>query len=238
MKHVLRLLIRLYPAWWRERYGRELEALLEDSGSRNVWDLFRGAMEMQMKTWTFGRIVIVCTIAGLLVAGTVSFLLVPYPYRSTAILKSQGDRSADDWNALTREAFTPQALSEIIRREHLYADSPAEDAIERMRRGIRVRQAESNLVQVSFGYVDPVRARLVSGDLAGRIVAANLSLTGNPNRQRIELVAPADQATKQVEAKARTAFTALGLPAGLLFGVVLALIRRRRRKTGDSLHVS
>ena len=42
MKRVLRLLARLYPAWWRSRYGKELEALLEDAGSgrRDAWDLF------------------------------------------------------------------------------------------------------------------------------------------------------------------------------------------------------
>jgi len=230
MKRVLRLLIHLYPAWWRRRYGQELEALLEDSGSgsRDVWDLFRGAMEMQMKTWSFGRIVIVCGIAGLMVSGTVSFLFVPYPYRSTAILKSEGDRSPDDWNALSRAAFTSQALSDIIRQEHLYADTPTEDVIDRMRRGIRVRPAAPNLVQVSFGYDDPVRARRVSQDLVARIILANV----NPqlsSGQRIDLVAPADQARRQIEGKVRTAFTSLGLPVGLLFGVVLALILRRRR---------
>ena len=33
MKRVLRFLIYLYPAWWRRRYGRELEALLEEGYS-------------------------------------------------------------------------------------------------------------------------------------------------------------------------------------------------------------
>lgn len=156
------------------------------------------------------------------------FLFVPYPYRSTAVLRSEGDRSPDDWSALSREAFTAQALSDIIRQEHLYADAPAEDVMDRMRRGIRVRPAAPNLVQVSFGYDDPIRAQRVSQDLVSRIVAANLSPAVNPNRQVIELVEPADQARRQIEAKARTAFTALGLAAGLLFGVLLALILRRR----------
>jgi hypothetical protein len=32
MKHLLLLiLVRLYPAWWQNRYGREFEALLEDA---------------------------------------------------------------------------------------------------------------------------------------------------------------------------------------------------------------
>ena len=228
MKRVLQLLVRLYPAWWRDRYGGEMEALLEDSGSHDVWDLFCAAMEMQIKTWSFGRIVTACGIAGLLVAGTISFLFVPYPYRSTAVLKSGGDRSPDDWNALASAAFTSQTLSDIIRQEHLYADAPAETAIDRMRRGIRVRPTAPNLMQVSFGYEDPLRAQRVSQDLAGRIVTANLIPSANPNRQLIQLVAAPTQAERQIEGKVRTAFTALGLPVGLLLGAILAFILRRR----------
>ena len=228
MKRVLQLLVRLYPAWWRRRYGHELEALLEDSGSHDVWDLFCAAMEMQIKTWSFGRIVTVCGIAGLLVAGTISFLFVPYPYRSTAVLKSRGDRSPEGWNALIGAAFTSQTLSDIIRQEHLYADAPTETAIDRMRRGIRVRPTAPNLMQVSFGYEDPLRAQRVSQDLAGRIVTANLIPSANPNRQLIQLVAPPTQAERQIEGKVRTAFTALGLPVGLLLGAILAFILRRR----------
>ena len=97
-----------------------------------------------------------------------------------------------------------------------------------MRRGIRVRPAAPNLVQVSFGYEDPIRAQRVSQDLAGRIVAANLIPTANPNRQLIQLLEPPTQAERQIEGKARTASTALGLPVGLLLGAVLAFILRRR----------
>jgi hypothetical protein len=163
----------------------------------------------------------------LLVAGTVSFLFVPYPYQSTAVLKSEGDRSLDDWNALSGAALTSQALSEIIHQEHLYADAATQDVIDGMRRRIRVRPAAPNLIQVSFAYSDAIRAQRVSQDLAGRIVVANLSPTANPNRQVIELIAPADEARRQIEGKARTAFTALGLPIGLLSGVLLAMVFRR-----------
>jgi uncharacterized protein involved in exopolysaccharide biosynthesis len=63
--------------------------------------------------------------------------------------------------------------------------------------------------------------------LVSRIIFANV----NPqlsSGQRIEVVTPADQAQRQIEGKVRTAMTSLGLPAGLLFGVLLALILRRR----------
>jgi len=228
MKRALQLPIRLYPAWWRRRYGQELEALLEDSGSHDVWDLFRTAMEMQMKTWSFGRIVRVCGIVGLMVAGTVAFSML-YRYRSTAILKVEPDSKALD--RVTEAAFTPTVLTSIIINFNLYRRERTrmqmEDVIDRMRRDIRVRPVTPNLAQVSFAYEDPVQAQRVSQDLVARIIFANV----NPqlsSGQRIELVTAADQAKRQIEGKVRAALTSLGLPVGLLFGVALALILRRR----------
>lgn len=237
MKRVLRLLIRLYPPWWRRRYGRELEALIEDSGSRDAWDLFRAAMEMQMKTWSFGRIVAVCGIAGVVLAGMVAFSL-PYRYQSTATLKIDGDSAA--FARVTEAAFTRSALTDIINRERLYTrelvDAPIEDVTDRMRRAVRIRPVAPNLAQVSFAYEDPVQAQRVSQELVGRIISANLTARSVPNGGVIQVVVSADQPKKQIEGK-RYGLAGMGLPAGVLFGTVLALILRRG-SPGDSLHVS
>jgi hypothetical protein len=225
MKRIVRFLIRLYPAWWRRRYGGEMEALLEDSGSCDAWDLFRGAMEIQMKTWTFRRVVTVCGIAGVMFAAAVAFSM-PYRYQSTAVLKSD-TRDPAVWNGLTSAAFTPQALSDIIHRERLYVGAPADDGIDRMRRAIRIEPAAPSLVRVSFAGEDPVQAQRVSQELVGRIVTANLNPSANPNGLTVQLVTPADLPKKQIERK-RYGLAGLGLPAGLLFGVALALLLRRR----------
>ena len=233
MKRVLRFLIYLYPAWWRRRYGRELEALLEDSGSRwrDVWDLFRGAMEMrmQMSRWSFVRIVIVCGIAGLVLScvGALS-MSIPYRYRSTAILKIEPAFDTDALNRVVHAAFTPQALSEIIRQEHLYGEAPIDGSIDRLRRAILIKPAGSNLAQVSFAHENPVQAQRVSQDLIGRIISANVNPSVNPNGLRIEFDAPPGPPKRQFEGK-RLSLVGLGLPTGMLFGVVLALILRRRR---------
>jgi len=237
MKRVLRFVIRLYPAWWRSRYGKELEALLDDSRSHDVWDLLRGAMEMQMKTWSFGRIVTVCGIVGVLLAGAVAFSM-PYQYRSTATLKMEPDSEVFD--RLAQTALTRNALTSVVNNFNLYPRErtrmPMEEVIDDvMRREIRVRRVAPNLAQVSFAYEDPVQAQRVGQDLVGRIIAANLDLrvdaiipSDRTKGERIELVAPADEGKRQIEGKARTAMTSLGLPAGLLIGVMLALILRRR----------
>ncbi len=45
------LLVRLYPRRWRQRYGEELEALLEASGRgpRTVLDVVRAALDARLK---------------------------------------------------------------------------------------------------------------------------------------------------------------------------------------------
>jgi len=229
MKRVLRFLIYLYPAWWRRRYGRELEALLEDSGSgwRDVWDLFRGAMEMQMSKWTFGAIVAVCGVAGLAIAGAVAFAM-PYEYRSTATLKIDPVFDTDALNRVVHAAFTPQVLSEIIRQEHLYGEAPLDGSIERLLRAIRMEPAAPNLVRVSFAYNNPAQAQRVSQDLVSRIISANVNPSISQYQLRIELTTPPDPPKKVGEGK-RLSLAHLGFPAGMLFGVVLALILRRRR---------
>lgn len=43
-------LLRLYPGWWRQRYGAEMEAMLEDlrPGRRARFDLVRGALDARL----------------------------------------------------------------------------------------------------------------------------------------------------------------------------------------------
>ncbi|HEX5227692.1 MAG TPA: hypothetical protein VFW44_08270 [Bryobacteraceae bacterium] len=51
MKGLLCRLALFYPRWWRERYGREFETLIEDSDLRwrDVIDVIVSAIEMKMK---------------------------------------------------------------------------------------------------------------------------------------------------------------------------------------------
>jgi LPS O-antigen subunit length determinant protein (WzzB/FepE family) len=219
MKRVLRFLICLYPARWRSRYGKELEALLEDAGSgqRDAWDLFRRAMEMQMKTWSFGRIVMVCGIAGVLLAGTVAFSM-PYRYRSTTILRVPDALQRTELSQAAMTALSKPSLVGIINDQRLYVPErevmPIEDVIDRMRRAIEVRAINANAVAVRFAYQDPPTAQQVAQTLAGRF-------TG------FEVLDPPSPPERMIERK-RYGLAGLGFPAGLLFGVVLALILRRR----------
>jgi hypothetical protein len=224
MKRLLRFLIRLYPTWWRRRYGRELEALLEDSGSgsRDAWDLFQGAMEMQMSRWSFGRIVAVCGIVGVMLAGTVAFSL-PYRYQSTTILKiPAGAQPIDRVNEAAQVALNRNSLTSIINQHDLYLPErkamPMEDVVERMHRSIQVTPVMSTAqtvvaMAVRFAYQDPSIAQQVTQTLAARFAG-------------FEVLDPAS-APQRVTERKRYGLAGLGLPAGMLFGVVLALIVRR-----------
>lgn len=53
MKRLIRLAARMYPKPWRDRYGDELEALLDDigGGGRVAFNVLAGAILMQVRSW-------------------------------------------------------------------------------------------------------------------------------------------------------------------------------------------
>lgn len=191
---------------------------------------------MQMSRWAFGAIVAGCGVAGLALTAAVVFSL-PYQYQSTAILKMETPGGApagtETVQQLAEAALTPTALMSMIHSFHLYAGGAADDqAIKKMRRAIRVEPAASSLVKVSFAYEDPTQAQQVSQDLVSRIISANISQSAGPNGLLVQLAAPSDQPRKLGEGK-RHGLAHLGLPGGMLFGVVLALVLRRRKPAAN-----
>jgi hypothetical protein len=79
MKPLIRFAAKLYPRSWRERYGAEFEALLDDTGAdpRVALNVFTEAIGMQVQRWkTIGS-------AGLLGAAALclsSWLVGQYPH--------------------------------------------------------------------------------------------------------------------------------------------------------------
>jgi hypothetical protein len=51
VKTAIRLALALYPRWWRHRYEREMEALLEDSnaGWASALDIVRAAIVVRIR---------------------------------------------------------------------------------------------------------------------------------------------------------------------------------------------
>jgi hypothetical protein len=83
MNRWMKLFARLYPASWRNRYEGEFTALIEhvNPSWRTSLDILRGALAMQLRMFTFGKIVAVTGLAGLL-SGLCAWLAIPNQYAS------------------------------------------------------------------------------------------------------------------------------------------------------------
>jgi hypothetical protein len=176
-ERLIRFAGRLYPTSWRRRYGVEFEALLEEAGRgwRDVLDVLLGALKMQMTTWNFGKIIVAFGLAGALLCGALSFIVMPDRYTSDAVLRltksllagepqPATDNAEEFVKSLIHDDLARKPLADIIEKQGLYqrerARKPMEDVIERMRHDVSFeRIGDSNAFHVRFRYSDAEQAR-------------------------------------------------------------------------------
>jgi hypothetical protein len=201
------LLIRLYPANWRERYGEEFEALVEDSspGWTGIFDLLKGAIKMHLSVPTFPKLALMLSVTGLLAGLLISALVTPrYVSTSELTFEVVGSTHApasrdlrEDLMQSVREIFSRTSLSGIIQdpRLDLYREErarmPLEDVIEKMKKDILIRPngpgsaGQDRLpFSVSFTYRDRVKAHDTVDVLLGRFIRSNLSRAEAQDRAR------------------------------------------------------
>jgi hypothetical protein len=118
MRRLVRNLIRLYPANWRERYGDEFEALLEDSspGWSAVFDLLKGAVKMQSNVRSFPKLAGGLAVAGMLAGLAISFLVSPRYISQAALQVTSGPGGSLPFNPAER---LMQMQQEILSRTSL-----------------------------------------------------------------------------------------------------------------------
>ena len=201
MKRVLKLLARLYPSSWRERYGKEYDALLEHAAPRplDLLDVLWGAVEMQLTSRNFVRIVLPFSLAGTFAATLISFAVPPH-YSSEKILPvitTNTSANALEANG-AHSAFSQEFLGSVIAKRNLYSQERgsmhANEVIEMMRRSIHfhvipptspnelrgfeglpflpVQHGTLQPVQVAvqFDYTDPHVAQQVDLDLVNELL--------------------------------------------------------------------
>jgi hypothetical protein len=240
MRSLIRFAARLYPRAWKERYGIEFAALLEDVSPdwRTSLDILKGALVMQMRSWNFGRMLAVAGAAGALVALAVSFAM-PRRYDSTAVLRMV-PLTADQVIHLVQETENRPSLVQIIQTFGLYererAKTPIEDIVERMKRQIIIRPLDNHSAfTIQFGYNDPVLAQRVTQDLTTRFIEAGVSEALHstdatvPQPIDLQVLDPANLPVRPV-APNRLNIAIAGLAAGLVIGLIL----RRFAYAGDS----
>lgn len=145
MKRLTKFLVHLYPRRWRDRYGEELETLLEDVG--HIWphypDIILEALRMrfQLLNWRFAG---AFALAGLVLA--VGFvLLAPPQYVSSAELEFVAQPGVNpetfrlDTERIMSQILTRGAVASMIQhpRINLYASErlrlPLEDLVQQFR---------------------------------------------------------------------------------------------------------
>jgi uncharacterized protein involved in exopolysaccharide biosynthesis len=244
MKRTMRFLARLYPSRWRKRYGAELDALLEDAtpSARDAFDVFCGALKMQMTTWSFGRIMLACSLVGILVAAAVSFA-VPVHYLSQAVFTATpaSEFTLDTLKDLTRNISSRESLNPVIQEHNLYARERArmslDDVIDKMKQDITVetlplaspRNRDRLTFVVQFDYPDAHVAQQVNAELASRFIEGNVDPRLN-SHATLQLPGPPSLPLRPT-APNRMELAALGLLAGLLAGLTITIILRSCRTT-------
>jgi uncharacterized protein involved in exopolysaccharide biosynthesis len=249
MKHLIRFLASLYPASWRERYGAEFAALLEDTNPnwRTSLDVLKGALRMQMQIWNLAKMLVLTSVAGALVALVGSFA-VPKRYVSQTVLKAgpnskfanpTSQLTLDYMNELEQRVLSRTALTRTIMNYRLYqherSKMPLEDVIEFMRKSVSilplrplVNGATPAAVAMQFVYEDPATAQQVTQDLAAQFIDQNIRDDAQSGPILLEILDPASLPSNPFSPR-RPLITTAGLAAGLAVGAVMAWFRRSRK---------
>ena len=235
MKTLLRILARLYPAAWRKRYGAEFEALIEDArpGLGGALDILKGALAMQVTSWTPSRVLAVSAVAGVLIAIGIAYAM-PRKWSSAAVIQADV-QTPDRVNTLAQTALSRGALATILHNSGIYRDNlktmPEEDVLEIFKRSIKVspvRSASGNAFQVRFTYGDPRLAQQVTQALAASFIESNFT---NPEPGVFRLVEVANLPQQPINPTFSGKIATAGLGGGLLIGAPLAgFLYWRRRK--------
>lgn len=249
MKRWMQRVIKLYPQSWRDRYGQELEALLEEvpPGWRPFFDILRSGLALQLRTWSGGRILAVLATAGSLV-GLIVSMAAPQQYASDVEIQQIFPVSEDApatrqainhrLQQLIQAGLNPSSLARIIHQFSLYeskrGQQPLENAISVMRNAIRIqplgtsRDVSRGFV-VQFVYPDPVLAQRVAQELVGSL----LDQAGSEEAIRevpitLLITRPASRPSHAWGPGWWIASPA-GLVAGLLLGLLMLTLREERQ---------
>jgi hypothetical protein len=233
---------RLYPAAWRERYGTEFEALLEDAPlqSGDVWDVLWGALTMRMTRSNLVGMTAGLAVLGGLIAG-VATLGSFAGYTSTGTLRAQlADKDPATAAVAVQRAIQATvsrgSLAELIQQPELdlyreeRAKEPLEDIIMRMRRDIAIQDRAAGAgraeMKVSFRYADAALAQRTNAALMDRLRSEMVA------QVPVEVIEAAGPAQSILTGK-RWQIVAIGMLAGLGLGIAFSaawsLVRNRQR---------
>jgi hypothetical protein len=228
MKKLLRMAAHLYPAAWRDRYGVEFQALLDqiDPGWLDIVDVIKGGLQMRLRRTHPAVIVAAVGVAGAFVAGAAA-LSTADRFVSRGTINVRGPEPEGVMPRLAADAFDRATLTGIIGRYDLYrrerTRSSAEDAVERMRGDIGIEWISPSVLQVSFTSSDGRTAQHVAQELMSQLIRANFDARSNV-QLKIDLTG---ETQRSLNARRVALASAGGFGGGTLIGTLIAFLRRR-----------
>ena len=247
MKRVLKLLGRLYPRAWRDRYGVEFEALLDDRryGLRDLLDVLCGAIKMHRNS-TLIRLTTIGGLIGVSAGITLSLAVSPRyvsktPLSLTLANGSPAQPGKDTTSALlenlVKTHLSDVAIAPIILHYDLYPEERAQTgmpaALAKFRKSIDILPSTTTdgraTLTLFFSYRDAAVAQSINRELASLLVAVSPSpgaATGDfPRSYFLSVTGPASLPTHPRFPK-HTFFAIWGLVGGMGLGLLAGTFKR------------
>jgi hypothetical protein len=230
MKKLLRLAARLYPGAWRDRYGVEFQALLDEinPGWLDIVDVLNGGLQMHLRRLHPAVVTAAVGIAGAVVAGVVAANTADR-FVSRGTMDVRGSTVEDVVPRLTRDAFNRNTLTGIIEGYDLYrgerARLSADDVVDQMRGDIGIQLVSPSVFQVSFASSDRRNAQQVAGALMSQLIRWHFEAARSNVQLKINLTAETPQ--RSINPRRVTLAGVGGFGGGALLGTLIAYLRRR-----------
>lgn len=250
----------LYPRAWRERYGAEFRALLDDLAPslRDCFNVLGGALWMRITSEAAWKLAGGMALAGAILAAFLSYR-APARYESTASVEmapgaqpNAAERASVRLIELSQVVVTRKTLEDLIREFGLYKSErrqlPMEEIVTRIEeRDLHFTWSNSQPLKLSiaFAYPDRVKAQAVLRELLAKMRDRSETLVERRERlwpKYFSTSAPAGSAESFTvlrapappeEAGPRGLLSNIlaGLCAGALLGLLAASAMRRPKWT-------
>ncbi len=223
---LLEWVTRIYPRVWRERYGREFEAMIEDlpeQGLRwnSVWDISKGAIAMRATQGPakLMKLTAIFAAAGLIVAGGIAFA-IPDSFLSMSLVKADKSIDGKVFSVAVQRTLTDEWLHGLIGKYGLYQGSA--NAIDLLKKDVLVSSINrlssgDSAFRIGVRHADPETARRINVELTEAILKAQAGTS---------LLDAAPVPESPIEPN-RPIIVAMGCTAGAAIGLLYALWRRR-----------
>ena len=228
MKRLLLAAARLYPRDWRDRYGEEFDALLDDLAPRwrDVVDITAGALVMHMSR--LALVPLALAVAGGLTGAAASFATAPV-YASSSLVHVQTPPGG------TGGAATGTHVQATIET------ALAGTTVDRKAIAVTVREPGTSgpmLLEVTGSASSARAAQQATERVVASIIEANLTAAEREPRDGRSsgvLFRIVEAATLPGAPQRETAgYAATGLVLGAVAGAMLAFAQRRRRPAHQS----